>query len=64
MAREKSKKWRVFGRIEVEMKAEEGRRDGGINREQLAYATPMPQTSEAIRTREKRTADRRELGVK
>jgi hypothetical protein len=46
------------------MKAEEGRREGGINRKQLAYATPMRRTSEAIKTRGNRTADRRQLGVK
>jgi hypothetical protein len=46
------------------MKTELSRRGGERDREQLAYATPMPQTSETIKTREKSTADHGQLGVK
>jgi hypothetical protein len=62
--REKRKKWRGFGRIEAGMEKELSRRGEGRDRKQLAYATPMPQSSEAINSREKRTSNRSQLGVK
>jgi hypothetical protein len=46
------------------MKPELIRRGGGRDREELAFATPMPRSSEAIKTRGKSTVDREQLGVK